>query len=147
MVDRLWEPAVLTCPSCKGLRMEATISQSTGRLRKLWRYQYRARTGPKTAFNHAISADRLPDDHPDPLARVKAPPQNRRNRALSGKELDLFLEWLPSAKKMSRTVKDVPMLEPRTQRKLSNSGRLIMLPLEHSRPCLTVVNMHRAEVH
>jgi hypothetical protein len=45
MVDQLRVPGVLTCPSCKGLRMEATISQSTGRLRKIWTYRYRARTG------------------------------------------------------------------------------------------------------
>lgn len=44
MVDKLREPAVMTCPSCKGLRLEATIAESTGSLRKIWHYRYRART-------------------------------------------------------------------------------------------------------
>ena len=241
MVKEQNTAGVLTCPSCKGLRMEVTIAESTGKPRKIWTYRYRARTGalrqiklgefpsmtvdaakaayriqkvirddpahgdprsvleaktredrkakdeakaqaysvgrlcadyisehlekrrknprePKrlletdvipqlgkisanelgrshvhgriqaiinrgapriaqmvrtelrTAYEHAVSAGRLSDNHPNPCDRVKAPPQKKRKRALSDQELELFFKWLPTAR-MSRTVKDVLMIE------------------------------------
>lgn len=81
----------------------------------------------QAAFDHAIAAGRLPDEHPNPCLRVKAPPQVRRTRAFSVQELEKFLAWLPGAK-ISQTVRDAMMLELLTS---ARQGEIVAMEWAH----------------
>lgn len=56
------------------------------------------------AFEHGISAGRLPDTYTNPCIGIKTPGQNKRTRAFSDAELATFLKWL-SGVKMSERMK------------------------------------------
>ncbi|MDZ7841522.1 MAG: tyrosine-type recombinase/integrase [Gammaproteobacteria bacterium] len=57
------------------------------------------------AFEHALSAGRVPMDFVNPAIGVKAPPQKRRHRALGDPELARFQKWLPESN-LSKSIQD-----------------------------------------
>lgn len=105
VIPRLGQMAAISVKSADVHRFVQAIVR-----RKAPRVAQMARAELKAAFEHASRAGRLPDDHPNPCERVKAPPYVRRIRAFSELELGKFLRWLPTAK-VSRTVHDVMLLE------------------------------------
>jgi integrase len=63
----------------------------------------------KAAFEHAISAGRIPENISNPTTGVKAPKRNQGKRILSDDEITLFMNWLPTAP-FSDNVKDALLL-------------------------------------
>lgn len=59
----------------------------------------------KSAFEHAISAGRIPEQLSNPTIGVKAPKRAKGKRILSDDELTLFMNWLPTAP-FSQNVRD-----------------------------------------
>lgn len=81
----------------------------------------------RAAFEHAISAGRLPAEHANPCDKVKAPPQRKRQRAFSENELAAFIRWLPSAR-VSRSVRDAMQLELLTT---ARQGEIVAMEWRH----------------
>lgn len=75
------------------------------------------------AFEHAINAGRLPEDHANPCDKVKSPPQRKRQRSLTEAELKQLLDWLPNAK-VSQSVRDAMLLELLTT---SRQGEIVAM--------------------
>lgn len=63
----------------------------------------------RAAFDHAISAGRIPEHTNNPTTGVKAPERGKGKRILTDNELVLFLNWLPTAN-FSENVKDALLL-------------------------------------
>ncbi|GLX82475.1 tyrosine-type recombinase/integrase [Thalassotalea eurytherma] len=63
----------------------------------------------RAAFEHGISAGRIPEHSNNPTTGVKAPQRNQGKRILLDDEITLFLEWLPTAT-ISQNVKDALLL-------------------------------------
>ncbi len=63
----------------------------------------------RAAFEHGISAGRIPENANNPTNGVKAPKRNQGKRILIDEEITLFLEWLPNAM-ISQNVKDALLL-------------------------------------
>jgi integrase len=101
--------------------IQGIIQRGAGRIAQMLRRELQA------AFEHAVTAGRLPDDHPNPCIKVKAPPQVRRTRAFSVQELEKFLAWLPTAK-VSRTVREAMMLELLTS---ARQGEIVAMEWKH----------------
>jgi len=81
----------------------------------------------RAAFEHAISAGRLPEDHPNPCDKVKGPTQRKRERSFTETELEQFLAWLPAAK-VSRSVRDAMTLELLTT---ARQGEIVQMEWRH----------------
>ena len=101
--------------------VQAIVSRGAPRIAQMMRTELNA------AFEHAITAGKLPDNHANPCSKVKAPPQVRRNRAFSENELEAFLKWLPKAK-VSRTVREAMHLELLTA---SRQGEIVAMEWRH----------------
>jgi integrase len=63
----------------------------------------------RAAFDHSISAGRIPEHTNNPTTGVKAPERGKGKRILTDSELVLFLKWLPTAT-FSDNVKDTLLL-------------------------------------
>ena len=101
--------------------VQAIINRGAPRIAQMMR------TELKAAFEHAIAAGKLPDNHANPCDKVKVPPQVRRERAFSEEELGEFLKWLDGAK-VSRTVRDAMHLELLTT---SRQGEIVAMEWKH----------------
>lgn len=101
--------------------VQGIVARGAPRVAAMMRVELRA------AFEHAISAGRLPPEHVNPCDKVKAPSQRARQRAFTEAESTAFLRWLPGAR-ISRSVRDAMHLELLTA---ARQGEIVAMEWRH----------------
>jgi len=110
LMNREVIPAVGQLPAHALTRTEVHEIIQTIVKRGANRVAHMVRNELRAAYEHAVTAGRLPETHANPCSKVKAPPQRRRTRAFTDAELSKFCKWLPIAR-VSRSVRDAMHLE------------------------------------